>query len=144
MSKYFQPRFLIAAVAAFLLMLPVPLRIVEEWTVRVVDQHDVPVSGVRVSGSWRNYTFDLSGGSDRYTDSNGKVVFPKQTQFLPIGYWLAKPAWTLLHLQAHASFGSRGRVWISDPIHVETASANCANADCTVEKLKTEFRVALR
>lgn len=144
MSKYLQHRFLIGAVSALILMVPLPLHIVEEWTVRVVDQQGVPVSGIRVSGSWRNYTFDLSGGSDQYTDSDGRVIFPKQTQLRPIVYWLAKAGWTLLHLQAHASFGSRGRVWISDPIPAEITSANCADANCTAEKLKTEFRVGPR
>ena len=56
--------------------IPVEKVLMAEWKVRVVDDHRKPVRGIQVSESWDNFTLDLRGGGELYSDADGIVVFP--------------------------------------------------------------------
>jgi hypothetical protein len=151
MKAYLRWKGASALLTLALLLLPIPMVFVEEWSVRVTDENGIPVSHIRVSGEWENYTFNLSNGGELYTDVDGKVTFPKQGQIRPTFYWIAKAAWNLLNLGVHMSFGTFATVrvwdpdreWKRDPTGHWPAGANCANADCTFSKLHTELRIFL-
>ncbi len=75
-------------------LIPTSKVLIADWVVSVTDEKNDPVPGVRVSENWHNYTLSLSGGSDLYTDCDGKVVFAKRQQRAPVSYWLARAIWT--------------------------------------------------
>ena len=131
---------------------PIPKVLIEEWSVRVIDQDGVPVSGIRVSGGRNNYTFGLAGGADFYTDADGKAIFPKHVVTEPVIYWTTRAAWNVLNLGVHASFGTIGAVRVSDQnLNWEFgqsperhSGATCADSECTSAKLHSQFRIVLR
>jgi hypothetical protein len=129
----------ILLVVLFIGLVPFPRTILQEWTVRVVNEHGIPMQGIRVSCELDDYTYGLSFGWDLYTNVEGKVVFPKTTLFRPAIYWIAKATWNLINLLGHASFGIRGRVWISDPQAADHESVVCSRQSCTAQKLETEL-----
>jgi hypothetical protein len=139
LRKYRRGRVLLAAVLVVILV-PLPRVVLAEWAVRVVDQAGMPVSGIRVSCMWDDYSYGIGGGWDLYTDLQGWVTFPRTTLFRPILYWAGKATWTLLNLLAHASFGVRGRVWISDPKASEHSSVLCSGSGCTAARMVSEIR----
>jgi hypothetical protein len=147
--------FVIGGVIAIMIF-PSPKVFVGEWLVRVIDQNGAPVSGIRVSQSWESYTYRLSGGEDLYTDSQGKVIFPRKSRFAPNGYWLIKATLNVLGFGVHASFGSFGRVWIADPRlsdpslresllrnpkAIELLADNCSNVLCTSGTRESQLRL---
>ena len=141
----------IGAISVLLLIAPIPKLLIDEWTVRVTDQHGLPSNGVRVWQNWENYTFNLSGSSEKYTDSQGTVVFPPQRRFAPIAFWVVKAIANVVGFGAHAGFGTFGRVWIADQepndsanlTLLDSGAANCSGDRCTADKLTSELRVAL-
>ncbi len=139
LRKYPRRRILLAA-TLIVVLIPLPRVVLQEWAVHVVDQAGIPVSGIRVSCMWDDYTYSIGGGWDLYTNSEGWVTFPKTTLFRPILYWAWKAAWTVLNLLAHASFGVRGRVWISDTKASEHSSVLCSGNECTDARIESELR----
>jgi hypothetical protein len=138
-------RWIIALVSiVVVLVLPVPKTLVHEWSVRVIDQSGLSVSGIRVSESWESYTFGLSGGTSLYTTSEGRVVFPRQKRYWSIGYWMIKAAANIVGFGVHAGFGSIGRVWISDPRPKEVTGATCSDSNCSIRAIESELRVVWR
>lgn len=153
-SHHLRFRVLLVAVIVLILIVPIPKSFIQEWTVRVVDQNGVPVSGIRIWESWENYTFGLSGWTELYTDRSGKVVFPSQKQFAPLMYWMVKAIGNVLGFGVHAGFGTFGRVWIADqklrdfpiadPKFMELTAANCSDAHCTESKIESELQLPTR
>jgi hypothetical protein len=137
-------------------IVPVPKVFVGEWLVRVVDQHGFPVAGIRVSQSWESYTYNLSGADDLFTDSQGKVIFPRRRRIAPIGYWLIKATSNVVGFGIHASFGSFGMVvvadprlsdpgikqkLIEDPKALELLGENCSRLGCVTGTLESQLRM---
>jgi hypothetical protein len=135
-------RFAVMMGVLLLLIFPIPKVVIQQWSIRVLDENGVPVSGIRVSESWDNYTFGLSGGSSLYTSVDGRVVFPRQRHFGPVAYWVTKATANIVTFGIHAGFGSIGRVWISDPKPKEVTSVNCGGSRCTDDKLESELRLS--
>ena len=127
-------------VVLFVGLVPFPRTVLQEWGVRVVNEQGIPVSGIRVSCTLNDYTYGLRSGWDFYTNSEGKVAFPKTTFFRPPIYWIAKASWNMLNLLSHSSFGIRGRAWISDPQASEHESVLCSDESCTAHKLQSQLR----
>lgn len=151
MSLRTRPRFIATVVAVAVMIFPIPNVLIGEWPVRVTDQNGDSVSGIRVSQSWENYTYGLFGGEDLYTDSQGRVVFPRRRQFAPSAYWLTKATLNIVGFGVHAGFGSFGRVWISDPKlreqmprdpkAIDRLASNCSNAQCTDHQLQSHLQL---
>lgn len=133
------------------LLVPVPKLVVRQWSVRVLDTNGSPVSGIQVSLDWENNTFRITGGTESYTDSDGKVVFGNQRSYGPIAYWGAKAISNVVGFGVHAGFGTAARVRISDARLISTIATeqrlldlsrtNCFNAECTAAPLSSELRV---
>jgi hypothetical protein len=141
-----------AALAALVVLgLPIPKLFVEEWSVRVTDQNGAPVSRIRISNEWENYTFNLSDGGELYTDALGNVTFPSQRRIAPLPYWTAKALLNVIGLLIHFSSGTFATVRVSDPDREWSidpsgrwpSGANCANTKCTASKLHSELRIIL-
>jgi hypothetical protein len=124
----------------------VPTRkvLIADWAVRVTDEMNNPISGIRVSENWQNYTLSLSGGSDLYTNADGRAEFAKREQRAPVSYWLARSLWTKVTYGAHASSGVVGTVRVSDPRLPAPAGANCADSSCTARTITSQLRVSAR
>lgn len=144
MTRRLRPRVLGMVFLILIVVVPIPKSLIQEWSVRVIDQDGVSVAGTPVSESWENYTFGISGGTTLYTNSEGTVVFPSQRYFRPIAYWFIKAVANVLGFGVHAGFGSVGRVWISDPRPKEVTTANCSNDQCTAQRIQSELRVVWR
>ncbi len=146
--KKWQRSITVLPLVAFLVF-PIPKVFIEEWSVQVNDQEGRPVSAIRVSRGWDNFTFGLGGGEDLYTNAEGKVVFRKQIRRRPSAYWIGRVAWNVVNLGFHFSSGTTGSVRITDsdrdwePSPNQPHSAVCRNADCTSNKLNSELRVIL-
>jgi len=85
---------------------PVESNVADEWRIRVVDVDGKAVSGVVVRQFWQHYS--LEGNSheeERLTDSSGRVVFPRRTIRASLIWRLMGPAWKVMQLGVHASFG---------------------------------------
>src|SRR5262245_8847680 len=147
-------RKIVGGILVLLVLVPVPKSIIDEWSVRVFDEDGVPVAGMRVWESWENFTFQLSGWSESYTNSKGEVVFPAQKRFAPLMYWAVRGIWNVVGFGVHAGFGTVGRVWIadeklrevqtSDPRLMFMTAANCSDGSCTARRLESQFRVPAR
>ncbi len=132
-----------------LFIFPIPRVQITDWHVHVIDQHGLPVSGIRVSRHWNNYTFGLSGGADSYTDKQGSVIFRKDVRIRPTIYWVLRAAWNVVNLGVHASFGKIGEIGVSDPdrdweLDVASArpgAATCVDTNCTMATLHSELRI---
>ena len=63
-----------------LLIYPFQTITVPEWSFRVVDDSDVPVSGINVTEHWQHYLIENEGHEDlKTTDAAGAVSFPERT-----------------------------------------------------------------
>jgi len=137
------------------LIMPVPQGFVGEWTVHVTDYDDRPISGARVSQSWKNYTYNLSGEQDLYTDGEGKAVFPVQRKYGPLAYWLFKAAANVIGFGMHAGFGTVARVWVAEIRNLEperkerlshnqsvidALASNCG-AGCSARMIESHLRI---
>jgi hypothetical protein len=118
--------------------------LIADWAVTVTDETNHPVAGARVSQLWHNYTLDLSGGSDRFTNAEGMAVFTDRQQQAPISYWLARAAWTKVNYGAHVSSGTDGQVWVSDPRFASATGANCRESACTAKIISSQIRLRPR
>ena len=66
----------IAAIALMAALWPLKSQSAPDWTVRVVDESNAPVSGVLVRESYQNYSAEWSGHEeDQYSDSRGCARF---------------------------------------------------------------------
>jgi hypothetical protein len=134
---------------------PIPQRFVGEWTVRVSDYDNRPIKGARVSQSWTNYTYNVSGEQNLYTDAEGKVVFAVQRRYGPVVYWLAKAAANVIGYGVHAGFGTMARVWVveigdldperkerlmHDQNAIDSLAATCG-ANCSAEAIQSHLRI---
>jgi hypothetical protein len=138
--KRYSPLRVVLMSVLFVGLVPFPRIVLEQWVVRVVNEHDVPVPGVRVSCTLDDYTYGLEVGWDFYTNSEGKVIFPRTTFFRPSIYWIGKAIWNIMNLLSHASFGVTGRVWISDEQAAEHPSVLCSRGGCTARRMESELR----
>lgn len=136
--------FLILVMLVALSLIPVRKVLIADWSVHVVDQHDTPLNGIRVSRNWEQYTFDLSGGTDLYTGTDGLVRFPKLERRAPLAYWLFRAVWNRINYGAHASAGTHAWVGISDMRIAQPVSAHCADQQCTADAIESTLRAALR
>jgi hypothetical protein len=100
----------VVLVGIIAIIIPIPLKFVGEWTVRVTDYDNRPINDARVLQSWKDYTFGVSGEQNVYTDSEGKVVFAPQIKYGPLAYWAVKAVANVVGFGMHASFGTSGRV----------------------------------
>ena len=139
-------RYLKWLVIPLILVALVPTRktLIADWAVKVTDEMNNPIPGIRVSENWQNYTLSLSGGSDLFTNAEGTAVFASRERRAPVSYWLARTLLTKLTYGVHASSGVVGTVRISDPHLPAPAGANCANSACTASMITSQLRVAVR
>jgi uncharacterized oligopeptide transporter (OPT) family protein len=133
-----------AILLIILAVFPIQKILISEWIVQVVDQSDTPISGIRVTQIWNNYTFSISGGADLYTSAKGIVTFPQRVQSSPVGYWIAMAVWTKITFGVHASSGTIGTVNISDLKASMLVGANCANQRCTSGTIRSNLITSLR
>jgi hypothetical protein len=131
-------------ILVLLALIPVNIVFIAEWNVRVTDEREMPLSGIRVSQNWQNYTLGMSGGQDLYTGSEGTAVFTKRQQRAPIGYWFLRMVWTRFQYGVHASSGTVGTIRISDLKLVNPAGANCSDLQCTNQTIQSTLRSVLR
>ena len=73
MGRYLQ----LLGVLTILGLFPIKKMLISEWEVTVTDGSNNPIPHVRVSQNWQNYTLSISGGSDLYTNAEGKVLLGK-------------------------------------------------------------------
>ena len=148
----FQKKWAIRALLFFLVatfFLPLPKLLTREWTVQVVDQDALPVSNIRVSGGWNNYTFGIRGGTDLYTNAQGQVSFPAETRTRPIVYWIGKATWNFVNLGVHAGTGTVGHVRVTEadrewqPSPHAPNSAICSDGECTSNKLHSDLGIVI-
>lgn len=64
-----------AAVAVAILL---PRVMVQEWSVRVIDEVGIPLPDVRLERAWDDYTFSASAGDELRTNQAGAAVFPRK------------------------------------------------------------------
>lgn len=61
-------------------LLPFETIVVPEWSVKVLDEHDNPVSGVAVRESWGDLSIEPDQHEElRVSDTNGNLSFPVRT-----------------------------------------------------------------
>src|SRR4051812_19203055 len=93
---------------------PIPKVMVQEWTIRVVDESGAPLSGVMLTETWENYTFRVSGWDEfQRTNLDGIFVFPKKTVYRPVALWLLG-ALSNLRAGVHACLGDFATVYPRD------------------------------
>jgi hypothetical protein len=100
----------LAMLLALVLLYPFESTVVPEWTVRVVDQRGNPVRGKFVRESWAHYSLELDPtryGTDRWSDDNGYVSFPKGTIRASLARRAIFPVLTSVYSLAHGSRGIR-------------------------------------
>lgn len=125
-------------------LIPTRKVLIADWAVLVTDEINNPIPGIRVSESWNNYTLSLSGGSDLYTSAGGGAVFAKRERRAPVSYWLVRSLWTKVTYGAHASSGTVGTVWVSDPRFASAGGANCRESACTSKMISSQIRLSPR
>lgn len=79
---------------------------VERWSVQILDESLRPAAGIRVSESGNDYNVDWHDSGDRYTDSVGRVTFPRRWLKATRLYWALASVLTRLNYGAHASSGT--------------------------------------
>jgi hypothetical protein len=154
---HISPTRAVILIAIVGLMVPIPQDFVGEWTVRVSDYDNRPISGARVSLSWKNYTFNVLGEQqDLYTNAEGKVTFGVQRKYGPLLYWAAKATANLVGFGMHAGFGTMARVWVSeiatlDPErkerlrgqNVTDALTSTCGSKCSAERLDSHLQIPI-
>jgi hypothetical protein len=138
------------------ILVPIPQAFVGEWTVRVSDYDNRPISGARVKQVWENYTYNVSGEQDLKTDAEGKVVFAPQRKYGPLIYWVVKAIANVLGYGVHAGFGTVGRVWVAeigslDPERrerlaqdqkvLDALASNCGTAGCGAKTIESHLHI---
>ena len=137
------------------LLVPIPQQFVGEWTVRLTDYDNRPISGARVSQTWTNYTYNVSGDQHLYTDSEGKVVFAVRRKYGPLAYWIGKAVLNVLGFGVHAGFGTNAYVRATeigsldpkrrerlahDQTVIDALGSNC-NAACSAKKIESNLHI---
>jgi len=107
---------------------------VSECSVEVVGVDGLPVANIRVSESWNAYSFDLAGGADLRTDTQGRVRFQAQSQEHSALLWLLKRFGTAMNYGVHASKGVNAFISISEPGLPSRAEGaySCTDAACNI------------
>jgi hypothetical protein len=118
---------------------------VGQWKVVVVDEHDQPVQGIRVSESCSDYDFDWHGGLDVQTDAHGVVVFPPLRMRASLLYWWVGPVVTKLKYGVHAGSGRSTLVSVTDiKAENDRNSFSCSNGDCERRTRASVIRIKMR
>jgi len=138
-------------------MVPIPKGFVGEWTVRVSDYDNRPISGARVSLILESYTYNVFGEQDLYTNAEGKVTFGVQRKYGPLMYWIAKATANVVGFGMHAGFGTMGRVVVSEIPNLDAerkerlgrdqnladALTSTCGSGCSLEKLDSHLHVPI-
>ena len=70
----------VLAVLLIVILFPFKTTVVPAWSLRVIDQLEQPVAGVKVTEHWQNYLLEPQGHEElRSTLENGEVQFPERT-----------------------------------------------------------------
>jgi hypothetical protein len=118
---------------------------IEEWTVRVLDENGAPVQDIRAGQLWHRYTFGLDGAYEmRRTNAYGVAAFPRRAYWAPIVFWALRAA--SVQLNVHGSSGTDGQVsMVLDPRKFEPIRGyetdHCSDAHCTDTPLDSELRL---
>lgn len=125
----------LVVVTTFLAVVKIERTFVAQCIVNVTDTLGRPIHGARVSQGWNAYSYDLSGGDDRWTNEFGLVVFPPRTARHSLLYWCLVPVATHLNFGAHASSGISAFVNVSSSPNSSGAPSSsgafsCRNDDC--------------
>lgn len=110
----------------------------------MVDENQAPISGIRITEMWNNYSFHLFGGADVYTDADGVANFPKAERTAPVFYWVLRAIWTKVDQGVHASSGTIATINISDLKVAKSVGANCVDWMCTEGTIKSQLNASLR
>ena len=133
--------WLLLVIPITLAFIPINRVLTADWTLTVVDHRGTPVTKDLVAQQWHNYTYDLSGGEEQYTDPEGRVVFRGTHKRAPFSYWVLKAVGTRINYGAHASSGIVGYVRILDSRMTGPNSATCSNDRCTNQTIQSHLRV---
>jgi hypothetical protein len=132
--------------ALALILIPIRMRFLGEWTVRVEDENGIPLAGIAVDESWRSYTFIIGGYSSLRTGPSGIVVFPPVARWRPLAVWAVSTF--LARINVHGSWGhSGGSVRVFDDAVESSPGAGagtnvCSNKECESPR-QARFRVYL-
>ncbi|MEO6806152.1 MAG: hypothetical protein ABI286_00575 [Edaphobacter sp.] len=103
---------MIAVVVFLFLCIPLPRTAAPDWSVRVVDGAGLPVEGMTVRESFRNYSTESQGHeSDQITDSSGSAHFARVDAWNSMGRRLVGSLMSLVGGGVHASFGTHAFVF---------------------------------
>jgi hypothetical protein len=110
---------------------------VSECNVEVVGLDGLPIENIRVSEIWNAYSFDLSGGADLRTDTQGRVRFQAQWQEHSVLLWMLKRVGTAINYGAHASKGVNAFINVSEPGLPSQAGGaySCSDTACNIHPL---------
>jgi hypothetical protein len=97
------------------------------------------VEHIRVSESWNAYSFDLSGGSDSWTNGNGEASFRRQIERHSLLFWQLRPVVTRLNYGVHASSGIDAHIGVSEPGRQNTSGFSCSDSECSGHALVLQF-----
>lgn len=106
------PLFLLILVgAALILFFPFTTTVVPEWQIRVVDEAGQPLENARVIQMWHHYSLGIDDGEEKWTNSNGYVVFRERTVKASLIYRVLRTGLAILMQLAHGSTGISADVW---------------------------------
>jgi hypothetical protein len=114
---------------------------VSECSVEVVGLDGLPIENIRVSENWNAYSFDLAGGTDLRTDTQGRVRFQAQWQEHSALLWLLKRVGAAINYGAHASKGVGAFISISEPGLPSQAGGaySCSDQACNSRPLSVRL-----
>ena len=141
MSRTRYRYWLLLVIPITLAFIPINRVLIADWTLTVVDQRGTPLTKVLVAQAWHNYTYDLSGSEEKYTDPEGRVMFQGRHKRASFSYWVLKAVETQITYGAHASSGTVGYVRILDPRMTGPNSTTCSNDRCTTQEIQSQMRV---
>ncbi len=115
-SAVFSSRWKIVGFIVLLaLIIPFPTVLVNEWTLRVVDENSSPLPNVKVENNWTNYDHPFSGGLEaRRSDEDGYITFPARYVWGNLSSRIVFSLLASLSTLAHGSTGHSIYVRIYD------------------------------
>jgi hypothetical protein len=94
----------------------IPVNVVPEWELRLIDESGQPVPNVRIDQSWKDYSLEFYsfGHIDKSlsSDEQGIVRFPARNILVSISQIIAaKIVDVLTSISPHASYGPHSHVY---------------------------------
>jgi len=97
---------IIAVAAVAIAIVPLPQTVAPDWTVVTLDAARRPLSGITVREVWQQYSVEnRSHEEDLWTDTNGKVHFPRRTYWTSVAHRVLGCMGEVSSTGVHASCG---------------------------------------